>query len=141
MKSTKVTAISRLGNEIARPAGLQFIVALICGIAFRGGQLQVPFGYFGCNKRKDSMNTRHRKLFNALWLIVAILISSASAQEANKSKPEQASAVVRVDSGQLQGVEADGVIDLAAMWLLHCKDYPRTAFDVTAACPRVEPEH
>lgn len=25
---------------------------------------------------------------------------------------------------------ADGVIDLAAMWLLHCKDYPRTAFDV-----------
>jgi para-nitrobenzyl esterase len=56
------------------------------------------------------MNTWHRKLFNALWLIVAILISSASAQEANKSKPEQASAVVRVDSGQLQGVEADGVI-------------------------------
>ena len=26
--------------------------------------------------------------------------------------------------------EADGVIHLAAMWLLHCKDYPRTAFDV-----------
>lgn len=25
---------------------------------------------------------------------------------------------------------ADGVIHLAAMWLLHCKDYPRTAFDV-----------
>lgn len=24
----------------------------------------------------------------------------------------------------------DGVIHLAAMWLLHCKDYPRTAFDV-----------
>ena len=56
------------------------------------------------------MNTWHRKLFNALWLIVAILISSASAQEASKSKPEQASAVVRVDRGQLQGVEADGVI-------------------------------
>jgi para-nitrobenzyl esterase len=56
------------------------------------------------------MNTKHRNLFNALWLILAILISSASAQEANKSKPEQASAVVRVDSGQLQGVEANGVI-------------------------------
>ena len=24
----------------------------------------------------------------------------------------------------------DGVIHLAAMWLLHCKDYPRTAFKV-----------
>ena len=24
----------------------------------------------------------------------------------------------------------DGVIHLAAMWLLHCKDYPRTAFHV-----------
>ena len=56
------------------------------------------------------MNTRHQKLFNALWLIAATFISSASAQEANKSKPDQASAVVRVDSGQLQGVEADGVI-------------------------------
>jgi len=28
---------------------------------------------------------------------------------------------------------ADGVIDLAAMWLLHSKDYPRTAFDVNVA--------
>lgn len=28
---------------------------------------------------------------------------------------------------------ADGVIHLAAMWLLHCKDYPRTAFDVNIA--------
>lgn len=28
---------------------------------------------------------------------------------------------------------ADGVVDLAAMWLLHCKDYPRTAFDVNIA--------
>ena len=27
----------------------------------------------------------------------------------------------------------DGVIHLAAMWLLHCKDYPRTAFDVNIA--------
>jgi UDP-glucose 4-epimerase len=29
--------------------------------------------------------------------------------------------------------QADGVIHLAAMWLLHCKDYPRTAFDVNIA--------
>lgn len=28
----------------------------------------------------------------------------------------------------LKGI--DGVFHLAAMWLLHCKDYPRTAFDV-----------
>lgn len=27
----------------------------------------------------------------------------------------------------------DAVIHLAAMWLLHCKDYPRTAFDVNIA--------
>jgi UDP-glucose 4-epimerase len=26
--------------------------------------------------------------------------------------------------------QADAVVHLAAMWLLHCKDYPRTAFDV-----------
>src|SRR5687767_2652425 len=25
---------------------------------------------------------------------------------------------------------ADGVVHLAAMWLLHCKDFPRTAFHV-----------
>lgn len=56
------------------------------------------------------MNTKHRNLFNAFWLIAAILVTSASAQEANKNKPEQASAVVKVDSGQLQGVEADGVL-------------------------------
>jgi UDP-glucose 4-epimerase len=31
----------------------------------------------------------------------------------------------------LKGV--DGVVHLAAMWLLHCKDYPRTAFDVNIA--------
>lgn len=29
--------------------------------------------------------------------------------------------------------EVDYVIHLAAMWLLHCKDYPRTAFDVNIA--------
>ena len=26
--------------------------------------------------------------------------------------------------------DCDYVVHLAAMWLLHCKDYPRTAFDV-----------
>jgi UDP-glucose 4-epimerase len=31
----------------------------------------------------------------------------------------------------LQG--ADAVVHLAAMWLLHCKDYPRTAFEVNVA--------
>lgn len=34
------------------------------------------------------MNSRHRKLFNALWLIAAILFTSASAQETKKSKQE-----------------------------------------------------
>jgi len=42
------------------------------------------------------------------------------------------------DGGDIRDVDvlnaavsrADGVIHLAAMWLLHCKDYPRTAFDV-----------
>jgi UDP-glucose 4-epimerase len=29
--------------------------------------------------------------------------------------------------------DADGVVDLAAMWLLHTKDYPRTAFEVNVA--------
>ena len=31
----------------------------------------------------------------------------------------------------MQGI--DGVFHLAAMWLLHCKDYPRTAFEVNIA--------
>ena len=35
---------------------------------------------------------------------------------------------VDVLNAAMKGV--DGVIHLAAMWLLHCKDYPRTAFDV-----------
>lgn len=26
--------------------------------------------------------------------------------------------------------QVDGVVHLAAMWLLHCKDFPRTAFNV-----------
>ena len=34
-------------------------------------------------------------------------------------------------SRAMKGV--DGVIHLAAMWLLHCKDYPRTAFEVNIA--------
>lgn len=29
--------------------------------------------------------------------------------------------------------DVDAVVHLAAMWLLHCKDYPRTAFDVNIA--------
>lgn len=33
------------------------------------------------------MSTRHRKLFNALWLIAAILLTSASAQETRKPEP------------------------------------------------------
>src|SRR5215831_21205026 len=56
------------------------------------------------------MNKGHRKLLNALWLIAATFIGSASAQEANTSNPAKASAVAKVDSGQFQGVEADGVI-------------------------------
>jgi para-nitrobenzyl esterase len=52
------------------------------------------------------MNLRHRKLFNVFWLIAVTLISSASAQEARKPAP----AVVKIDSGQLQGAESDGVI-------------------------------
>src|SRR5947207_2204765 len=56
------------------------------------------------------MKTQHRKLFNALGLIAATLISSASAQEANRTRPDQSSAVVKIDSGQLQGVAADGVV-------------------------------
>jgi para-nitrobenzyl esterase len=49
---------------------------------------------------------RHRKLFNALWLIAASLFISASAQETNKSKPEQtpATPTVRTASGTVRGV-------------------------------------
>jgi para-nitrobenzyl esterase len=52
------------------------------------------------------MNTRHRKLFNALWLIAAILLTSASAQETKKSGPEQAptTPTVRTASGVVRGV-------------------------------------
>ena len=50
-------------------------------------------------------------------------------------------ATVFADGGDVREIDvlnavlkdADGVIDLAAMWLLHCKDYPRTAFDVNIA--------
>ncbi|MBZ5669538.1 MAG: alpha/beta hydrolase fold domain-containing protein [Acidobacteriia bacterium] len=38
----------------------------------------------------NSMSRKHRKSFIALWLIAASLLTSASAQETNKSKPEQA---------------------------------------------------
>lgn len=45
---------------------------------------------------------------------------------------------VFADGGDIRDVDvlnaavsqAQGVVHLAAMWLLHCKDYPRTAFDV-----------
>jgi para-nitrobenzyl esterase len=56
------------------------------------------------------MNTKQRRIFIAFWLPVVALISSASAQESKQSKPAQASVLVRIDSGQLQGSEADGVI-------------------------------
>jgi UDP-glucose 4-epimerase len=38
---------------------------------------------------------------------------------------------VDVLNNAMKGVDA--VVHLAAMWLLHCKDYPRTAFDVNIA--------
>lgn len=54
------------------------------------------------------MSRKHRKFFIALWLIAAAFITSASAQETNKSKPEQASAAatptVRTASGIVRGV-------------------------------------
>lgn len=56
------------------------------------------------------MIKKHRKSFIALWLIAASIFISASAQETNKSKQKQASTVVKVDGGQLLGVESDGVI-------------------------------
>ncbi|HRJ71878.1 MAG TPA: SDR family NAD(P)-dependent oxidoreductase [Terrimicrobiaceae bacterium] len=45
---------------------------------------------------------------------------------------------IHADGGDIRDVDVldaamkgiDGVIHLAAMWLLHCKDYPRTAFKV-----------
>jgi para-nitrobenzyl esterase len=56
----------------------------------------------------NSMSRKHRKFFIALWLIATAFITSASAQEANKSKPEQASAAaaptVRTASGIVRGV-------------------------------------
>ena len=52
------------------------------------------------------MKTKHRKLFNALWLITAVIFSSANAQEAKKSGPEQTSATptVRTASGIVRGL-------------------------------------
>ena len=54
---------------------------------------------------------------------------------------DDARCTVFPDGGDIREVDvldaalkgAHGVIDLAAMWLLHCKDYPRTAFDVNIA--------
>ncbi len=54
------------------------------------------------------MKTSHRKLFNALWLIAVILVTSANAQEIKKSGPEQsptsATPTVRTASGIVRGV-------------------------------------
>jgi para-nitrobenzyl esterase len=54
------------------------------------------------------MNSRHRKLFIALWLIAAILFTSASAQETKKNEPERtptpAMPTVRTTSGIVRGV-------------------------------------
>jgi para-nitrobenzyl esterase len=54
------------------------------------------------------MNTRHRKLFIALWLVAANFSTSASAQETKQSGPEQAptlaSPTVRTASGIVRGV-------------------------------------
>ena len=62
------------------------------------------------NKRKDSMNTKHRKLFNALWLLAAPLISSASAQEANKQQVRAGVRGRKSRQRSVAGGEADGVI-------------------------------
>jgi hypothetical protein len=37
----------------------------------------------------NSMSSKHRKFLIALWLIAAALFTSASAQETQKTKPEQ----------------------------------------------------
>ena len=39
----------------------------------------------------NSMGRKHRKSFIAPWLIAAVLLTSASAQEAKRNGPEQAS--------------------------------------------------
>ncbi len=56
-------------------------------LGMRGVKFPAPQGT-GAN----SMSRKHRKFFIALWLIAASLLTSATAQEANKSKPEQAPA-------------------------------------------------
>jgi hypothetical protein len=66
------------------------------------------------------MNKKHRKFFIALWLMPALLLSSASAQETKESKPVPppasattktvgnaapvAAPTVRTDSGIVRGV-------------------------------------
>ena len=71
----------------------------------------------------SSISREHWKLFGALLLIAATLVTSASAQETNKSKPEQAPATpksvinaaptaaqtVRTASGIVRGVTEGGV--------------------------------
>src|SRR5215212_287074 len=56
----------------------------------------------------NSMSRKYRTFLIVLWLIAAALITSASAQETNKSKPGQTSAAaaptVRTASGVVRGV-------------------------------------
>ncbi len=54
----------------------------------------------------NSTSRKRRKPFTALWLIAAVLLTSASAQQTKKSGPEQAPAAptVRTASGVVRGV-------------------------------------
>ena len=56
----------------------------------------------------NSMGRKHRESLLALWLLATILLTSASAQETKKSKPEQAPTpappTVRTASGIVRGV-------------------------------------
>jgi para-nitrobenzyl esterase len=55
-------------------------------------------------KQKESMKTEHHNLINALWLITALIFTSASAQETKKSGPSQGAPTVRTASGIVRGV-------------------------------------
>jgi para-nitrobenzyl esterase len=54
------------------------------------------------------MNTGHRKLVNALWLMAAILLTSANAQDTKERGPDQkptsATPTVHTASGSVRGV-------------------------------------
>ena len=74
----------------------------------RFGQSEQIVVYLDCHERKDSMKTKHRNLINAVWLITAVIFTSASAQETKKSGPGQSMAsatpTVRTASGIVRGV-------------------------------------